>query len=109
MAAQKRGSIYLYDVDGEGACVMHFACAADEGVYVMLGERVMHPDFFAQQQAMHAKSGHTLVMEEENYGRTLWSVRIGRGDFLAMLSAVAMALDGMPGIDQRGGFDASKN
>lgn len=109
MSAQKDGWIYVYDVDGEGACVMHFATQAPEGFYVNLGESVMHPKFFRAQQAMHQRMGHTLVLEEESYGRSLWTVRVGRGDFLMMLQAIQMALEGIPGNTMNGGFNASQN
>lgn len=88
---------------------MHFANAAPEGAWVSLGNTVMHPQFFKAQQAMHQRMGHTMTMELDNELGTVWSVRIGRGDFGALLDAIAMALAGVPGQMHRGGFHASEN
>lgn len=109
MSAQNSASIFVYDVDGEGACVMHFAEVVPEGVLVSLGGTVMSPGFWSVQQAMHQRMGHTLTMEIDNERGTVWSVRIGRGDFGAMLDAIAMALAGVPGKRYNGGYRASKN
>jgi len=109
MSAQIDARVFLYDVDGEGACVFHFANTSPEGIYVSLGASVMAPDFFKTMQAMHARSGHTMTMELSNEKGTVWSVRIGRGDFGQMLDAIAMALAGIRGKNSREAYHGNQN
>lgn len=98
--------LYVYDVDPEGGCVQHFAIGKPEGVYVGISVSVMPPGFFKMQEAMHQRMGHTLVVEVDNEHGTVWSVRIGKGDFQSMLQTVKQAmLDTIIG----GPFDVSQN
>lgn len=88
---------------------MHFAAAAEAGVYVNLGDTVFSPQFFKLQQAMHQRMGQTLTLEIEDDRSTVWSVRIGRGDFVMLLAAVAMAIENEKLIAEGGSHNARNN
>jgi len=88
-----KAQMFVYDVDPEGGCVVHYAAMHDEGCYVQCGSQVYPNSYFRTLEAMHQKSGHTLTMELDNEEGVLWSVRIGRGDFNMMLELVRQALE----------------
>lgn len=88
MSAQNDCTMYIYDVDGEGLCVMHFATLKGEIGAVAVSVSAMQKGFFAMQQAMHARMGHTMTLEVDNDEGTVWTVRIGRGDFTTLLAMV---------------------
>lgn len=101
----KTACMYVYDVDGEGECLCHFIECDGETVKVCLDESVKTKPFWEMQQAMHARMGHTLVMEETKDNRTAWSVRIGRGDFAMMLTYLSIAMETRERNMRRGGRD----
>lgn len=92
MQAQNGAMVYVYDVDGEGGCVMHFAKAKPEGIYVGVGQSVMPPGFFEEELERHQRMGRTAVVELTNEFGTVWSVRIGAGDFETMIDCICDAL-----------------
>jgi hypothetical protein len=83
--------IYVYDVDRVGGVMMHFATLKGEEGSISYSPVIYPQALFRAQEAMHKRMGHTLTLEIDNELGTVWSVRIGRGDFnllLAMLTEV---------------------
>lgn len=109
MSAQNDCTIYLYDIDGEGRCIMHFATLKGEVGSVSISPVVFPKGFFGMQQAMHQRMGHTLTLEIENERGAVWSVRIGRGDFMSLMGMIALVGDRMISDTQNGGTDVSQN
>lgn len=99
--------MYVYDVDRAGACTMHYLESDGETAMVSACLTVFSPGFFKQQEAMHQRMGHTLTMEMDNAYGTVWTVRIGRGDFDMLSSVFKSALWNL--FSEGGPVDASQN
>lgn len=88
MSTQK-AMMWVYEVNGEGGCLMHWATEIDDQrVSVNTSISLMPPGFFEAQKAMHEKMGHTFTMETDYADWTVWTVRVGRGNFEAMNKCV---------------------
>jgi hypothetical protein len=109
MSAQMKAMIYVYDVDGEGDCVMHFISTDGEQVAVMPGNCVYPPTFFKSQLAMHQRMGHTMTVEVDNELGTVYAVRVGSGNFWLLMSMLTNIIEGMIEGWENGGHHASQN